>query len=359
MEHEELADDGRELEANRAPLPREGRKESREKRGRGEESGYIQATPFTPEVLTDDLLASFRSLTFEYDGTTDPWEHVCRFENTAQLHLLSDGVKCRVFATTLTSAAQQWFGQLPGGSVPTFGRLCSMFLHHFASSRKHQKSTITLFSIKQQMEESLRAYVKRFNTAMLEVPAASEEIKISAMTQGLREGDLFRSLALDPVSTFDRLLERAERYINLEEAQKIKKEERGAQAQDRKNGKKDPRRPELPGYKRETFPERRIGPRFDQYAPLTTAPSHILMTIERSPLIKWPSTYSQVPKKSPAAGGFCRFHYDYGHSTDECQHLRDEIERLVRAKNQKEFVRGNVSKARVQVLRKPETLSTP
>lgn len=120
----------------------------REKRGRDEEGGYIQATPFTPEVLTDDLPASFRSFTFEYDGTTDPWEHVCRFENTAQLHLLSDGVKCRVFATTLTSAAQQWFGQLPGSSVPTFKRLCSKFLHHFASSRKHQKSTITLFSIK-------------------------------------------------------------------------------------------------------------------------------------------------------------------------------------------------------------------
>lgn len=103
-----------------------------------------------------------------------------------------------------------------------------MFLHHFASSLKHQKSTITLFSIKQRAEESLRGYVKRFNTAMLEVPAASEEIKISALSQGLREGDLFRSLALDPVATFDRLLERAERDVNLEEAQKIKKEERGA-----------------------------------------------------------------------------------------------------------------------------------
>lgn len=141
FEREESADDVQELEANRAPL-------QREKRGRDEEGGYIQATPFTPEVLTDDLPASFRSFTFEYDGTTDPWEHVCRFENTAQLHLLSDGVKCRVFATTLTSAAQQWFGQLPGSSVPTFKRLCSKFLHHFASSRKHQKSTITLFSIK-------------------------------------------------------------------------------------------------------------------------------------------------------------------------------------------------------------------
>lgn len=121
-----------------------------------------------------------------------------------------------------------------------------MFLHHFASSRKHQKSTITLFSIKLQAEESLRTYVKWFNTAMLEVSAASEEIKISAMSQGLREGDLFHSLALHPVATFDRLLERAERYINFEEAQKIKKEERGTKALDRKRGKKDVRISDLP-----------------------------------------------------------------------------------------------------------------
>lgn len=201
-----------------------------------------------------------------------------------------------------------------------------MFLHHFASSRKHQKSTITLFSIKQRAEESLRGYVKRFNTAMLEVPAASEEIKIIALSQGLREGDLFRSLALDHVATFDRLLERAERYVNLEEAQKIKKEERGALILDRKRGKEEARRIESTSFRRENFPERRVGPRFDPYAPLTSAPSHILMTIERSPMLKWPSTYSQTPRKSPATGGFCRFHNDYGHSTDECQHLRDEID---------------------------------
>lgn len=171
FEQEEPADNIQEQEAER-----------RKKENDKSEDSYVRTTPFSSEVLADDLPTSFRSFTFEYDGTTDPWDLVCRFENTAQLYLLSDGVKCRVFATTLTGAAQQWFGQLPGGSVPTFGRLCSMFLHYFASSQKHQRSTITLFSIKQQAEESLRGYVKRFNTAMLEVPAVSEEIKVSAVS---------------------------------------------------------------------------------------------------------------------------------------------------------------------------------
>lgn len=96
----------------------------------------------TPEVMLDDLPSSFRPFTFEYGRITDPWEHVCRFENTAQLHRISDGVKCCIFATTLTCAAQQWFVQLSGGSIPTFGRLCPIFLHHFANSRKHKKARL-------------------------------------------------------------------------------------------------------------------------------------------------------------------------------------------------------------------------
>lgn len=117
--------------------------EPRQKKRKDEEGGgYVWDTLFTPEVMLDDLPSSFRPFTFEYGRITDPWEHVCRFENTAQLHRISDDVKCCIFATSLTCAAQQWFVQLSGGSIPTFGRLCPMFLHHFANSRKHKKARL-------------------------------------------------------------------------------------------------------------------------------------------------------------------------------------------------------------------------
>lgn len=135
--------------------------------------------------------------------------------------------------------------------------------------------------------------MKRFTTAMLEVPIASEEILISAMAQGLREGDLFRSLALETVSSFNMLLERAEKYINLEEAQRIKKEENEVAHVDRRKGREDGRKQDQATIRRDVPQERRIGPRFVQYAPLKAAPSQILMTIERSPMLRWPATYSQ------------------------------------------------------------------
>lgn len=65
-----------------------------------------KGVPFAENIMRDDMPASFRPVAFEYDGTTDPWDHVCWFENTALLHRFADGIKCRVFATTLTKSAQ-------------------------------------------------------------------------------------------------------------------------------------------------------------------------------------------------------------------------------------------------------------
>ncbi|KAL0313553.1 UNVERIFIED_CONTAM: hypothetical protein Sradi_5754600 [Sesamum radiatum] len=66
-----------------------------------------------------------------------------------------------------------------------------------------------------------------FNTAALEVPSATQEVKASAFSQGLLNGKFFKSLTKKPVSKFDALLARATKFINMEDAQAAKKESRG------------------------------------------------------------------------------------------------------------------------------------
>ncbi|XP_073154198.1 uncharacterized protein [Henckelia pumila] len=148
-----------------------------------------------------------------------------RFENAALLHQYSDGIKCRVFLSTLVKSTQQWFNMLKPGSIRSFDDFSVVFMHQFSSSKKYQKTYLSLFVMKQQDQETLREFIQRFNGAALEVSTATPDILISAFTQGLKEGEFYKSLVKKPPSSYDDLLARAEKYVNLEDAQRHRRTE--------------------------------------------------------------------------------------------------------------------------------------
>ncbi|XP_075474792.1 uncharacterized protein LOC142505609 [Primulina tabacum] len=126
-----------------------------------------------------------------------------------------------------------WFEGLAPQSIHYFKDFQKVFLHHFSSNKKYKKAAFSLFEVKQSPEESLMSYIRRFNRVALDVPTCATETKTTAFTQGLREGEFFRSLTKKVSGDFEDLLSRAEKYINMEEAQKQKRDagrkERGDQ----------------------------------------------------------------------------------------------------------------------------------
>lgn len=89
-----------------------------------------------------------------------------------------------VFSTTLVGAAQQWFKQLPSGSIVLFEDFYDTFTRQFSSAKLSAKSSLHLMTVKQHSRESLQKYVFKFNMVALETPGVDAKIKIQAFIQG-------------------------------------------------------------------------------------------------------------------------------------------------------------------------------
>ncbi|XP_075481219.1 uncharacterized protein LOC142521930 [Primulina tabacum] len=256
----------------------------RQKEGRSHSRVVIKGCPFSEAIVREPLLANFKSAKVkDCDGNADPEEHLVRFRNMAMLHCYADRIKCKVFLTTLDFQ--------------------KVFLHHFSSSKKYKKTAFSLFEVKQCPEESLRAYIRRFNRVALYVPSCAPETKTTAFTKGLREGEFFWSLTKKTPGDFEDLLARAEKYINMEETQKQKREsvkrERGdrvSKAEKRVTGRSDP------GH-------------FSHYVPLKIIRDREVQECSRDL-----PPYQQYTR--PEKKGFCTLHKVCYHNMEDCKTLK-------------------------------------
>ena len=64
----------------------------------------------------------------------------------------------------------------------------------------------------------------------------------------------------------------------------------------------------------------------------------VLMQIRDDPSLQWPKPIS-TPAEKRDKNKYCRFHLDYGHRTDECRHLKDQLETLIRQGKLQKYVR--------------------
>ena len=100
-----------------------------------------------------------------------------------------------------------WFSKLPVSSIANFEQLSDLFVRHFIGGQRHKRPTFYLLIVRQHEGESLRDYVKRFNTAVLEINEADDQVIMTTFQVGLNNPDLIFSLGkkIPPTSMTDLL----------------------------------------------------------------------------------------------------------------------------------------------------------
>ncbi|KAG8387836.1 hypothetical protein BUALT_Bualt02G0062500 [Buddleja alternifolia] len=154
-------------------------------------------SPFCEAILSESL-GNFRIPDLpKYDVSTDPKQYIVAYDNLMTMHNLSDALNNRIFVTTLTGQAHEWFTNLPTGCIVDYVQFRRKFDYHFASKRMYAKSVAHLFNIRQKEDENLRTFVDCFNDEALDVQGLTNDIKINLMINALKMGPFADALIRD------------------------------------------------------------------------------------------------------------------------------------------------------------------
>ncbi|XP_050264278.1 uncharacterized protein LOC126708533 [Quercus robur] len=195
---------------------------------------------------------------------------------------------CRAFPMTLKGAARIWFSRLTRNSISTFKELSAQFTAHFIGGHRYKKSTACLMSIKQREEETLRAYISRFNKEVLSIDEADDKILVASFTNGLKKGKFLFFLYKNDLKTMLEVFYKATKYMNTEDAL-LAREERPKKRERQENTRQDQgRKKARTGDRRDERHPKPLGGRFTSFTPLTAPIDQVLMQIKDEEALTFP-----------------------------------------------------------------------
>jgi len=92
-----------------------------------------------------------------FTGMEDPEAHLFAFHTQMVLVGGSDAAKCKLFMSTLTGMAMDWFISLPNGHITSFRQLSRLFREQYLANRAPPPPvSYDLFDVKQYQGETLK-----------------------------------------------------------------------------------------------------------------------------------------------------------------------------------------------------------
>ena len=85
------------------------------------------STLFSQAILETAIPNTFTGPKVTFTGIEDPKVHLTAFHTQMMLVGGSDAVRCKLFMSTLTGMAMDWFVSLPEGHITSFTQLSQLF----------------------------------------------------------------------------------------------------------------------------------------------------------------------------------------------------------------------------------------
>ncbi|GKV23708.1 hypothetical protein SLEP1_g33407 [Rubroshorea leprosula] len=286
----------------------------------------LDSAPLNLSITAEPYQEGFKIPHLEtYDGSGNPDEHLHTYQAIMRIQNANDAMMCKVFPATLKSTARRWYHKLPRHSIDSYSQLAKLFSNKFASQREIKRTATELMQVHQKEGESLRDYMQLFNKATLDIDNVPDTICLSALLHGLKPGRFLDDLLENPPKSWNEVNDRSASFILFEDFQSSKRRA------DDKQGK-EPKQPE----NRDDKKKQKVGeqrgkppsyPKYDSYIPLSSSRSQILAQIQH--WVKRPLPQMHDSSRADRSK-YCDYHRVYGHNTEDCQSLKDELEFLAR-----------------------------
>ncbi|GKV42983.1 hypothetical protein SLEP1_g50332 [Rubroshorea leprosula] len=288
----------------------------------------LDSAPLNLSITAEPYQEGFKIPHLEtYDGSGDPDEHLHTYQAIMRIQNANDAMMCKVFPATLKSTARRW---------------------------EIKRTATELMQVNQKEGESLRDYMQRFNKATLDIDNVLDTICLSALLHGLKRGRFLNDLLENPPRTWNEVNDRSASFILSEDFQSSKRRADDRHGKEPKQSEnRDDKKKQKVGEQRGKPPSY---PKYDSYIPLSSSRSQILSQIQH--WVKRPPPQTHDSSRADRSK-YCDYHRVYGHNTEDCQSLKDELEFLARNGKlegyiQKPFVRQPTQTHFVQEYGRPQ-----
>ena len=181
----------------------------------------LSKSPFTRRIEGATLSRRFQQPDFTlYNCNTDPVEHVSQFNQRMAVHSKNEALMCKVFPFNLGPVAIRWFNGLKANFIDSYRQLTQAFGSRFVTNSKVPRPLNALLSLSMCDGETLKAYSGRYWEMYNEMNGNFDDVAINTFKNSLpAEHGLRKSLTNKPATNVRQLMDRIDKYKQVEEDQ--------------------------------------------------------------------------------------------------------------------------------------------